>query len=165
VQTALELGDGSLLLAETTAGKLSRTMGALGTERQDLASGLGAPLGLALARDGSVFVSEVASGKLSRVDPATGKLTVVATGLDRPQGIAMASGGDVLVVEVGARQLVSIRPGDGRKTLIARDLPIGLPGVALTTVGVSAGTDGAIYVTSDIENSIWKLTSKPTSRQ
>jgi sugar lactone lactonase YvrE len=160
VQTALELADGSLILAETAAGKLSRTQVAQGTKRRDLAAGLGAPLGLAASRDGAVFVSEAAGGRLSRVDPSTGKVTVVATGLDRPQGIAVDEGGDVLVVEVGAQRLVSVRPGDGKKTVIARDLPIGLPNVALTTVGVTAGPDGSIYVTSDIENSIWKLAPK-----
>ena len=160
VQTALELADGSLVLAETTTGKLTRTNSRNGTERRELASGVGAPLGLALGSDGSVFVSEVASGQLSRFDPTTGKSTVVAKGLDRPQGIAMSASGEVLVVEVGAQRLVSVRPSDGQKSLIARDLPIGLPGVALTTVGVTAGRDGAIYVTSDIENSIWKLTPK-----
>jgi streptogramin lyase len=160
VQTALELADGSLVLAETAAGKLSRTQGAQGARRQDLASGLAAPLGLTAARDGSVFVSEVAAGQLSRVDPSTGKVTIVATGLDRPHGIAVAPSGEVLVVEVGAQRLVSIRPGDGRKSVIARDLPVGLPNVALTTVGVAAGADGTIYLTSDIENSIWKLVPK-----
>jgi streptogramin lyase len=115
---------------------------------------------LALARDGSAFFSEAAAGRLSRVDPASGKVTVVTQGLNVPQGIALAASGEVLVVEVGARRLISVQPTDGSKSVIARDLPIGLPGVALTTVGVSTGPDGSIYVTSDIENSIWKLTPK-----
>jgi glucose/arabinose dehydrogenase len=37
---------------------------------------------------------------------------------------------------------------------------VGLENVPITTAGVAAGANGAIYVTSDVENSIWKLVPK-----
>jgi sugar lactone lactonase YvrE len=157
VQSAVELQDGSLVLAETAAGKLTRTFGADASERKDVASALSAPLGLALASRDAVYVSEMLAGEVSRVDLANGAVSVVAEGLDRPQGLAVAADGALLVVESGRAQLTHVDPGTGATSVIARDLPIGL-NVSTSLVGVATGANGAIYVTSDIENSIWKLT-------
>jgi hypothetical protein len=55
---------------------------------------------------------------------------------------------------------VRIEPGISAVELIARDLPIGLANVPITLAGVAAGAGGTIYVTSDVENSIWRLTKK-----
>jgi glucose/arabinose dehydrogenase len=44
--------------------------------------------------------------------------------------------------------------------VIARGLPIGLPNVPITLSGVAVGAGGTIYVTSDVENSIWRLRKK-----
>ncbi|MGH8178086.1 MAG: PQQ-binding-like beta-propeller repeat protein [Steroidobacter sp.] len=159
VQNAIEMRDGSLVLAETTRGKLTRTVGANGRERKDLAGELGAPIGLAVAGANAVYVSELLAGEISRVDIASGAVSVVAKGLDRPQGIALALDGALLVIEAGRKQLTRVDPTTGGTSVLARELPIGLD-VPTAIAGVAAGADGAIYVTSDLENSIWRLTPR-----
>jgi glucose/arabinose dehydrogenase len=84
---------------------------------------------------------------------------VIAEGLDRPQGIA-TDGSAVLVVEAGKGRLVRIEPGSTAVEVIARDLPIGLANVPITLAGVAVGAGGTFYVTSDVENSIWRLRPK-----
>ena len=157
-QSAVELRDGALVLAYAARGKLT-WMVANGDEHKDIATGLAAPMSLAPAGDSAVYVSEMAAGRVARVDIATSAVSVIAEQLDRPQGIAVASDGAVLIAEVGRRRLVRVEPASGAKTVIASDLPIGL-NVTNALVGVAAGAAGAIYITSDIENSIWRLTPK-----
>ena len=84
---------------------------------------------------------------------------MIARGLDRPQGIA-TDGSDVFVVEAGKGQLLRVDPQSGVIQLIARGLPIGLPEVPSTLAGVAVGAGGTLYVTSDVENSIWRLQKK-----
>lgn len=161
-QTAIELPDGTLVLAETTTGKLMKVASSSpgGAQPTQILEGLRAPLGLAIAGAGEVYVGEMMGGQLLRVNVGSGASNVVAKGLDRPQGIAVASDGSVLVLEVGRKQLTRVDPKTGTTSVVARDLPVGLENVPITTAGVAAGANGAIYVTSDVENSIWKLVPK-----
>jgi glucose/arabinose dehydrogenase len=89
----------------------------------------------------------------------TGARRVIAQGLDRPQGIA-TNGSAVLVVEAGKGRLLRVESSSGAVEVIARGLPIGLPNVPITLSGVAVGAGGTIYVTSDVENSIWRLRKK-----
>ena len=99
------------------------------------------------------------AGQVSWIDVNGGARRVIAKGLDRPQGIAM-DGTAVLVVETGKGQLVRIEPRSGAMQVIARGLPVGLTNVPITLAGVAVGGDGTLYVTSDVENSIWRLKKK-----
>ena len=70
-----------------------------------------------------------------------------------------------IVAEVGARRLIAIVPETGKVTEIAANLPIGLTGApsGLPThipTGVAVGATGTIYVSSDVENAIYKVTKK-----
>jgi DNA-binding beta-propeller fold protein YncE len=90
---------------------------------------------------------------------------VVAKELKAPEGIALAPDGRLIVAEVGARRVVAIDPQTGTVTELAGNLPIGLaatPGGLPTNIptGVGVGASGAIYVSSDVENAIYKLTKK-----
>jgi sugar lactone lactonase YvrE len=159
---AIEMPSGALIVAATTLGKLSKIVSGSGSgseQRTEIAADLVAPVGLAIAGDSAVYVSEMAAGRVSRVDVSTGARHVVAQGLNRPQGIA-TEGSGVLVVEAGKGRLVRIDPSNGATEVIARDLPVGLPNVPITLSGVAVGAGGTIYVTSDIENSIWRLRRK-----
>jgi glucose/arabinose dehydrogenase len=100
----------------------------------------------------------MAAGRVSRIDVNSGARSVIAQGLDRPQGIAV-DGSGVLVVEVGKGRLVRLDSG-GAVQVVARDLPVGLPNVPITLSGVAVGAGGTLYVTSDVENSIWRLKPK-----
>jgi sugar lactone lactonase YvrE len=157
---AIEMPSGALIVAETTRGKLSRISGnGADEERDEILADLAAPLGLAIADDSAVYVSEMASGQVSQINVNSGARRVVAQGLDRPQGIA-TDGSTVLVVEAGKGRLVRVDPSTGAVEVIARDLPIGLPNVPITLSGVAVGGGGTLYVTSDVENSIWRLKKK-----
>jgi sugar lactone lactonase YvrE len=154
---AIEMPSGALIVAATTLGKLSKI--SANEQRTDLAADLAAPVGLAIASDTAVYVSEMAAGRVSRVDVNSGARRVIAQGLDRPQGIA-TDGSAVLVVEAGKGRLLRIEPGNAAVEVIARDLPVGLENVPITLSGVAVGAGGTLYVTSDIENSIWRLKKK-----
>jgi sugar lactone lactonase YvrE len=157
---AIEMPSGTLIIAETARGKLSRiTGGGEGEQRSQIAGEFVTPLGLAIAGENAVYVSEMASGLVSWVDIDSGARRVIAKGLDRPQGIA-TDGSAVLVVEAGKGQLVRVEPQSGAVQVIARGLPIGLPNVPITLAGVAVGAGGTLYVTSDVENSIWRLQKK-----
>jgi sugar lactone lactonase YvrE len=161
---AIEMPSGALIVAETTRGKLSRISGAgADEERDEILGDLAAPVGLAIADDSAVYVSEMASGQVSQINVNSGTRRVIVQGLDRPQGIA-TDGAALLVVETGKGRLLRVDPGTGaaeaRIEVIARDLPIGLPNVPITLSGVAVGAGGTLYVTSDVENSIWRLRKK-----
>lgn len=156
---AIELPSGALIVAETTRGKLSRISGtATSEQRAEIVGDLAAPLGLALAGDNAVYVGEMAAGRVSRIDVNSGARRVIAQGLDRPQGIA-TDGSSVLVVEAGKGRLIRV-DSNGALEVLARDLPVGLPNVPITLSGVAVGAAGTLYVTSDVENSIWRLRPK-----
>jgi glucose/arabinose dehydrogenase len=82
-----------------------------------------------------------------------------------PEGPARGSDGRLIVAEVGAKRLIEIAPENGTVTEIAANLPIGLvgaPGGLPTHIptGVGVGASGVIYVTSDVENAIYKVVKK-----
>jgi sugar lactone lactonase YvrE len=156
---AIEMPSGALVIAETTRGKLTRIAAdANGEQRTQIVADLIAPVGLAIANENAVYVSEMVAGQLSRIHVSSGARQVIAKGLDRPQGIATDSDGTVLVVEAGRKQLVRIDPRTDSATVIARELPVGL--VPTTLAGVAVGASGVLYVSSDVENSVWRLRRK-----
>jgi sugar lactone lactonase YvrE len=160
---AVPLPDGSLLISEYATGTLIQKGGRFGDLGKPLAIGLITPNGLAVAGD-SVYVTETMAGLVSRIDLNTGAKTIVAQGLKMPKGVAMMKDGVLAVVEAGAKRLVEIGK-DGKVSEIGRNLPIGLPAAAGTPPsylpnGVAIGASGAIYMTSDLDNSILKFTRK-----
>jgi len=83
----------------------------------------------------------------------------LAAGLKQPEGIAVRSEGAVYVVEVGAKRLVRIDPDSHAVSTVADKLPIGLTnGMSLFRSVAASAT--AIYINSDIENSIYKITRR-----
>lgn len=160
-QDAVELADGSILVAEFGTGRLLRVSGADGTQRQVIAENLSGPVGLALRND-HVLVSEAIGGRITEINIASGRTRVIAAGLDQPEGIALAPGGAVLIAEVGKKRIVRIEPSSGARSIIASDLPLGLaapPGQPVTyaPTGVAISPSGTIYVSSDIENAIYRI--------
>ena len=77
---------------------------------------------------------------------------------------ALAGDGKLIVAEVGAKRIVQIDPQNGTVTEIAGNLPIGLPAAAPgglpVPTGVGVGASGTIYVSSNIENAIYKVAKK-----
>ena len=159
VQNAIELADGSVLVVDQQ-GSLVRASGADGKERREIVTGLRGANGLALGGPALLYVTESESGQISAIDLENGARRVVKGGLDKPRGLALASNGKLIVAELGRRQLMSIDARTGESVVIAKDLPIGTSGMSLSSVGTAAGANGTIYVSSDVENSIWKLTPR-----
>jgi sugar lactone lactonase YvrE len=155
---ALELADGSLLVSELATGRLLRVRG---DQRTPVVEQLAAPTGLALGPAGSVYVAEAAAGRVSRVDLETGARTTVAPGLKLPKAVAVRADGALLVLEMGARRVVSVDPATGATTVVAADLPLGLVTQPVPLAGgIAVGPSGAIYVSSDVENAIYRITRR-----
>jgi sugar lactone lactonase YvrE len=160
---AIEADDGSLLVLELGTGSLLRVKGADGKDRTTIAKELNAPVAMVSAGPGAVYVTELATGAVVRINLANGAKNVVASGLKGPEGIDVAPDGRLIVAEVGLRRVVAIDPKDGAITPLAGNLAIGIASFqggppAYVPTGVAVGKSGAIYVTSDVRNAIYKLT-------
>ena len=161
---AIVLEDGSILVAELGTKSLVRVSGEHGKDRTTLIGDLDGPVGLVGGSNGEVYVTEAFAGLVSKIG-TNGEKTVLVKDLKMPEGIARASDGKLIVAEVGAKRLIEITPESGQVTEIAANLPIGLIGApnGLPThipTGVAIGASGVIYVSSDIENAIYKVTKK-----
>lgn len=158
---AIELPDGTILLAEIATGNLIRISGEGYKERTAVVEGLGGPAQMILGRDGKVYVTE-ATGKLTRIDPKDWSRTVVADGLKLPEGLAEAPDGRFVVAEAAARQLTEIDPATGARRVVADALPIGFeagPGLPPSYVptGVAIDARGTIYFSADRYNAIYRI--------
>jgi len=163
----LELDDGSVLVLEMATGSLLRVKGPGGKDRTVVAKDLNGPVALASAGPGVVYVSELGTGSILRIALAGGAKTVVAKDLKGPEGLDVAPDGRIIVAEVGLRRVVAIDPKTGATTVLAGNLSIGLDGNKVgvpqyVPTGVAVSKSGAIYVSSDIKNAIYKLTPPET---
>ncbi|TGN72876.1 hypothetical protein EOW77_0035545 [Bradyrhizobium yuanmingense] len=161
---AVVLADGSILVAELGTKSLVKVSGEHGKDRTTLIGALEGPMGLVRGAGDEVYVTEAFAGIISKID-STGEKIVIAKELKMPEGIARTSDGKLIVAEVGAKRLIEIVPETGKVTEIAANLPIGLtgaPGGLPTHVptGVAVGATGTIYVSSDLENAIYKVVKK-----
>jgi sugar lactone lactonase YvrE len=156
-QAAVELVDGSILVANVPRGALTRLSGPNGERRKTLATDLNGPIVLAVDSAGEVFVNESGAGQVSHIDLTHGTKRVVASGLRTPQGLAIGTDGSLFTVERDARQLTRIDVRTGTTAAVATNLPVGRQGVENSSAGIAAGSRGTLYVMSDIENSIYRL--------
>ncbi len=159
---ALEAADGTVYVAELATGNLVK-VSADGKTRSTVVKELRGPVALAQGPGNAIYVTEVAAGAVSQIDVGSGARKVVADGLAGPEGIDVGPDGRLYVAEVGQKRVVAIDPATGAKTVIASNLDIGLepfPGgpPALVPTGVAVGKTGAVYVSSDRRNAMYKLT-------
>ncbi|KFA89779.1 gluconolaconase [Archangium violaceum] len=165
LQGAIELPDGTLLLAEGNTGRLVRVDATEAAGTTVLTEGLKGPVGLVAdteAKEPGVYVTEVRSGQVTRVRLSDGARTPVAKGLKAPEGIARHPDGGLIVAEVGRKRLVRIEPATGRSTVIASGLRIGLPETGgfppgYIPTGVAVGQSGTIYLSSDMESALYRF--------
>lgn len=159
---AVEFADGTMYVAELASGNLVK-VSADGKERSIVVKELRGPVAMAHGPGSLVYITEIAAGAVSQIDVATGARKVVADNLTGPEGIDIGPDGRLYVAEVGQKRVVAIDPATGAKTVIASNLDIGLapfPGgpPALVPTGVAVGRTGIVYVSSDVRNSLYKLT-------
>ena len=146
---------GDLIVAELGSHSVVRVTPA---GRTTLTDALYVPAGLA-ASGANLWVSDWASGMVWQVLPA---MFPVATGLFGPEGLAVDEDGALLVVESGAGRLSRIDLTQGGVTTVAEGLDLGAPSspsMPPTWVfnGVAVGSSGAIYVTGDKTNVLYRL--------
>ena len=154
---AVELPGGDLLVLEQATGALIRVSG---ETRRTVARGLKSPTGLARAANGAIYVAEAGAGRIARVNLATGAVSTFAGGFKRPTRVAVGPGGRVVVLDVGARSVIEIGR-KGARTVLTRDLAVGqLPGNTPWGAGVAVGAGGDVYVASDVENAIYKISRR-----
>ena len=124
----------------------------------------GGPVGL--ATDGTdLWVSNYSHGNIYKV----GSMTPVATNLSGPEGLAYyPPDGSLLVIEANAGRLTKIDPATGEKIVLAEGLEFGfhfLPeGYASSDAfidGVTVGPSGAIYVTGNKANVLYRIEIHP----
>lgn len=156
-QAALELADGSILVAGSPRGTLTRLSGPKGERRKVIATDLRGPIVLAADAAGNVFVNESGAGEISQIDLTHGTKRSIATGLRTPQGLAIGTDGSLFVIERETKQLTRIDARTGATAAVATNLPVGRAGVESATAGVASGAHGTLYVMSDVENSIYRL--------
>ena len=162
---------GELVVAELFTGSVVRSplSPANPGERSIIASGLLAPAGLAASGD-DLWATDYFAGALLQLVSAGQELApprVVASGLAQPEGLAVLPDGDLVVVEAGAGRVSRVDPLSGSVETIADGLELGTaapPLVAPPTWhfnGVTVGSTGALYVTGDTANVIYKLRRRP----
>jgi hypothetical protein len=156
--------EGDLVVAELQTASVVRITGPEETDRVTLASGMGVPAGLAAA-DGNLWVADQRAGTILQV-VADGEVLpdpqLVAANLQGPEGLAAADEGVLYVVETGVGRLSRVDVATGKVSPVADDLALGapgIPGMPPTWVfnGVAIGPSGAIYVTGDVENIIYRI--------
>lgn len=160
---AVDLPGRMFLVAEHGANRLTRVSGKEYETRETLAGDLGGPVALVAVEDRAlVYVSEHAAGRIAAVSLKDGSRRTVVAGLKSPEGLALGADGRLYVAEVGERRVLAIDPDSGRRTVIAGGLPIGrsagpeVPPPYVIT-GVAVGRDGAVFVSSDIDGAIYRL--------
>jgi glucose/arabinose dehydrogenase len=152
----LEAANGDLIVAETGSGRVLRVSGPAPGQRSVVAAELAEPNGLAWAGDDAIYVTETEAGRLLRIELGSGASEVIAENLAQPEGVAVDGQGQAFVVEVGARRLTRIAE-NGRQRVVAEDLPIGLSNGPSLYRGIAVSEDGDVYLTSDIDNTIYRV--------
>ncbi len=150
---------GNELLVALADGNLMRLSGS-DINGRIIVSGLKNLTGFTLGDDEVAYAVDAGTGEISRIDLRTNEMTVVARDLRHPRGLAAVSRNDLLTIEMDARQLVRIDASSGERRVIATDLPVGGANNPTMAAGIAVGANGTIYVSSDVENSLWRLTPK-----
>jgi sugar lactone lactonase YvrE len=107
----------------TAAGTVARFRPGL-EESEVLASGLGVPMGVALAADGTAVFTDAQTGKVHCVKD--GNVEELASGLDKPSGVAIGPDGTIYVSETDAGRVVKIAGGRSETVIDGLGRPEGL---------------------------------------
>ena len=155
----LMLDDQSILVAEAETNSIVRVYDKAGKKRTTVAADLALPMYIAPAGKKAVYVTEYLAGRITKIDIKTGKKQTISDKLRKPEGIAVKPDGTILVVNVGTQELLQVDPETGAVNTLVKHLPVGLfvPEGFFTLSGVTVSKAGNIYLTSDIENVVYKI--------
>jgi len=157
LSAAVELSDGDVLIAQGSS--LVRL--GTGDARKVVAEKLGRPQSLWVASDGrGVCFVDTEGDRIVHLEFDTGATRVLVADLKVPQGLVVDGRGQLVTVEFGNKRMISIDPDTGEVIEIASGLPLNFRNTvrAERAIGLTIGKSGAIYMTSDVENSIYKFT-------
>jgi hypothetical protein len=147
------LPDGSVVIAETGAGRVTR-LDASGA-RTTLASGLLSPIGIARSA-GRLLVVESSGGRLLSVREG-GAPVVIATGLARPIGVAADRLGRVYIVQEGTKSIERL-DGDGSRVPLAINLPLaGDETTRSAGVPMAISADDAVFFLAPTSGAVFRL--------
>ncbi|WP_046508467.1 SMP-30/gluconolactonase/LRE family protein [Streptomyces odonnellii] len=159
--------DGSLVVAETGAGRIVRIDSA--DTLSVLAEGLDHPVDVAFDDEGRCYASDDHAGAVFRLDD--GAPVTVADGLGAPQGLAVL-GDELFTVEVAHRRLRTISLATGETRVDAENLAVGLPpGIIRTTpppppgipapprqfAGLAVTPEGGLVLSANGEGTVLRL--------
>ncbi len=123
--------DGSVLVTEYYAGRLSRVDGSGNVST--VAAGLDRPVGVAVGPDDNIYVSELRTGRLMRINRLSQVSLLAATGYVGPAGLDFHRDGRLFVAELSGGALsggaiVTVDIGTGAVTTFRDDVlsPVGL---------------------------------------
>ncbi|MUG96035.1 hypothetical protein F7734_28285 [Scytonema sp. UIC 10036] len=155
---AIELSDGSILVADCALGHIVQILDETGVNRRIVTENLSCPTGLAQLDGSTVLVTESLGNKLSQIDVMTGERQVLAENLSSPEGVAYHPKGIAVVAEVGTQSVKAIDINTRKSITLKQNLPIGLPGFSsgpppYNMTGVALADD-VVYITGDLDNSI-----------
>lgn len=128
----LELADGSLLVAEWGADRVSKVDD---SGKRSAISGISAPAGLAMDDHGNIYIAGYGDGNVY-VWKGSGEPEVIARGFRQPTGL-LWNRGSLLVANRGAGTIEEIGEGGGKRIVSSgHSLP----------VGIAISGDGGMYV-------------------
>lgn len=141
--------DGTLYVAEETAGRVSRLAAGAATP---VLTGLSNPEGIAFDPYGTLYVVEdIQNGRLV-TQSVTGATGALATGLDAPEGVVWMSNGTLYLTESNVQ--FTADPANFRSR-VAAVAPTGITTRILTSTvfwsyaGIASAADGMLYVTNE----------------
>jgi sugar lactone lactonase YvrE len=151
---------GELMVAQLITGDVVRA-----GNRTAIISGLSVPAGMA-SDNKNLWVGDWATGTIWKVGENGAILPQpkqLISNLQNPEGITIDADGSLLVIETGTQRLIRIDPETGNSSVIVENLEVGLAApagtpptwVALSSVAVS--DSGALYITADKGNCIYKV--------
>ncbi len=161
------LADGTVVVAEAGTGRVM-TLNVDG-QRHVLADGFQQPFGLALAQNGTLYVTDRKAGTLIALNLQTLARRIIADGLNAPEGVAILADGNIAVVETGARSIITFDAVSGKRANLATNLAIGdqaataftphlgQPADARIFNGLAVGSDGDLYLPSDLQTVLYVL--------
>lgn len=167
--------DGAVYVAEGSSGWVERISGGL---RQQIASGLREPMGIAVDARNNVYVSDFGSQRIAKILPSGRRLVFAGHGnyglrdgparvatFGRPAGIALDPAGCLYVADVGTRRIRRVTPG-GYVTTLAGSTEgyVNGPGPVAKfsrPTGIASPGGGIVYVGDSNNNRIRKLSGVP----
>ncbi|HMN46006.1 MAG TPA: SMP-30/gluconolactonase/LRE family protein [Povalibacter sp.] len=153
-------GDGLVLTADN---RLVRLASGDGNDKGRVIDGnVPASGGFALsrARRNTAYALDAVRGEILQLDLLDGQRRVIAKGLTDPRSLAVGANDALFTVELSTRRLIQIDSPSGTSRVIASDLPVGGADNPTAAVGIAVDDGDAVYVSSDVENSLWRFTPK-----